>query len=402
MESSDLEIKETQAKLTTSPVLQTIVSDKAYGASLLRVASSFRFVLDDTRVEDVAREFQQATDLSALGVCAMDGQALGIITRQALFAQLGKPFGQEILNKKAIGSIVEKVPSFDQHANLFHVAEQIQSQIDRSAIFYFLLTAGGGKFAGIFSSKDILAYLSLITQEDITLAGQLQERLVPRQARLAHDKWVAEAFSQSAKGLGGDFYHIHELPDGRLFLALGDVSGKGAAASILTSLLWGVLEFYDYRKGLKTLIQQLNEALIRTFHLEKYLTAVFLIVDWRRHEVVIADMGHGHNWIIRGGRARPLRFPCMNLPLGIDQALSPQLYRFHIRPGDFLLFYTDGLTEQVNPAGEEWGEERLLAHLLGSLQQNAEVTPRLLEAVETFQAGVPRLDDMTWLQLTVK
>ncbi len=402
MEPSEVELTEAKATFTSSPVLQTIVSDKAYGASLLRVASSFRFVFDDTRVEDVAHEFQQVPDLLALGICAADGKALGLITRQALFAQLGKPFGQEILNKKPIGSLVESAPAFDQHDNLFHVVEQLQSQMDRASIYYFLLTSTGGKFAGIFSSKDILSYLSRITQEDITLAGQLQERLVPRQARYDHEKWQAEAFSQSAKGLGGDFYHIHELPDGRLFLALGDVSGKGAAASILTSLLWGVLEFYDYRKGLKTLIQQLNEALIRTFHLEKYLTAVFLLVDWRRHEVVIADMGHGHNWIIRGGRPRPLRFPSMNLPLGIDQALSPQLYRFHVRPGDFLLFYTDGLTEQVNPAGEEWGEERLLTHLLESLNQGTDIIPRLLKAVENFQAGVPRLDDMTWLQLAVK
>src|SRR6185369_14741718 len=153
--------------------------------------------------------------------------------------------------------------------------------------------------------------------------------------------------------------------------ALGDVSGKGVAASVLTSLLWGVLQFYDYRKGLKRLLAQVNEALIRTFHLEKYLTGVFTIFDPVTRELTLADMGHGHSWLVRGGKARPLRFQGpsgasgMNLPLGIDLGLEPQVYRLKLRPGDLLCLYTDGLTEQESPAGQEFSETTVV-HLATS------------------------------------
>ncbi|NNM66601.1 MAG: SpoIIE family protein phosphatase [Spirochaetales bacterium] len=380
-----------------SAVLRTVRSEKVYGASLLRVASCFRFVNSSTLVAEVARVFQQETELDVVGVCFENGQVLGLVTRSHLFGLLGRPFGQEVLGKKKIEEFSEKAQTFDQHANLFQVAEQIQPLIQRTNVHYFLLSTLEGHFAGIFSSKDLLLYLSQITQEDIQLAGILQERLVKGRESWDWETVNIQALSQSAKGLGGDFYHVVAIPDGRIFFTLGDVSGKGAAASILTSLLWGVLEFYDYRKGLKTLIHQLNTALIRTFHLEKYLTGIFGIYDPRRREVVYSDMGHGHALIVRNGKPRALRFPNMNLPLGIDQGLSPQIYRFHVQSDDLLCFYTDGLTEQVNERGEEWGEASLLSLLKKT--DPAEVPDRVVERLNAHQGAVPRLDDVTWLQL---
>ena len=382
-----------------SEVLRTVRSEKVYGASLLRVASCFRFVSSASLVVEVARVFQQEPELDVVGVCFENGQVLGLVTRSHLFGLLGRPFGQEILGKKKIEEVAEKVQIFDQHANLFQVAEQIQPLIQRINVHYFLLSTLEGHFAGIFSSKDLLLYLSQITQEDIQLAGILQERLVKGRKTWDWETVKIQALSQSAKGLGGDFYHVVAIPDGRIFFTLGDVSGKGAAASILTSLLWGVLEFYDYRKGLKTLIHQLNTALIRTFHLEKYLTGIFGIYDPRRHEIVYSDMGHGHALIVRKGKPRALRFPNMNLPLGIDQGLSPQIYRFYVKEDDLLCFYTDGLTEQVNEKGEEWGESSLLSLL--KTTDPAELPDRVVESLNAHQGAVPRLDDVTWLQLNV-
>jgi sigma-B regulation protein RsbU (phosphoserine phosphatase) len=382
-----------------SEVLRTVRSEKVYGASLLRVASCFRFVSGSSLVVEVARVFQHETELDVVGVCLEDGGILGLVTRAHLFGLLGRPFGQEILGKKKIEEVAEKAQAFDQHANLFQVAEQIQSLIQRSNVRYFLLSTLEGHFAGIFSSKDLLLYLSQITQEDIQLAGILQDRLVKPRETWDWETVTIQALSQSAKGLGGDFYHVVAIHDGRIFFTLGDVSGKGAAASILTSLLWGVLEFYDYRKGLKTLILQLNTALIRTFHLEKYLTGIFGIYDPHRQEVVYSDMGHGHAMIVRNGKPRTLRFPNMNLPLGIDQGLSPQIYRFHVKKGDLLCFYTDGLTEQVNERGEEWGEASLLPLL--KTTNPAEVPDRVVKSLNAHQGAVPRLDDVTWLQLNI-
>jgi len=392
----------------TGPQLVSVRPERVFGSSLLRVAETFEFVPGSQRVTELAQLFQNHPDQMAVGICDENDKALGLVTRVHLFNLLGKPFGREVLSRKPVSEIVEKVESFDMNSNLFQTAEKLHESMDRSVLQYYLLCDSEGTFRGIFSSKDLLSYLSKITQEDIHLASLLQERLVKGRLSQQADGWSVEAFSQSAKGLGGDLYHVMPLPDGRLFLALGDVSGKGVAASVLTSLLWGVLQFYDYRKGLKRLLAQVNEALIRTFHLEKYLTGIFLLFDPKTKELTLADMGHGHSWLIRGGKARPLRFSGpsgasgMNLPLGIDLELSPQVFRTRLQTGDLLCLYTDGLTEQENEEGKEFGEAAVV-HQACRLWQTPEAIPdALVKKLAKHQGTIPRLDDVTWLQLRVE
>jgi sigma-B regulation protein RsbU (phosphoserine phosphatase) len=388
--------------------VRSIRPEKVYGSSLLRVAEIFEYVSASEKVTALAEVFQGRADLMAVGICDAEGRALGLMTRVNLFNQLGKPFGREVHGRKAVGELVETVEAFNMNANLFQAAETLQASMDRSILHYYLLTDDEGGFRGIFSSKDLLAYLSKITQEDIHLAGQLQERLVKNRLTQQGTGWTVDAFNQSAKGLGGDFYHVMPLPDGKLFVSVGDVSGKGVAASILTSLLWGVLQFYDYRKGLKKLLAQVNEALIRTFHLEKYLTGIFLIYDPATHHLTLADMGHGHSWLVRKGKARPLRFPGptgasgMNLPLGIDLGLDPQVFRLTLQPGDLICMYTDGLTEQENTAGEEFGEERVMSTACRLWETPQDIPNVMADRLAVHQGPVPRLDDVTWLQLRVE
>jgi sigma-B regulation protein RsbU (phosphoserine phosphatase) len=366
----------------------------------LRVATLFEAVPDTTKVGDLAVLFQKA-DREAVGVIDAEGKALGLVSREHLFRLLGKRFGVEVLSRKSVMEVLVQVSAFDHNANLFTVAERLGAELDRHEVQFYLLTDTQGAFRGIFTSKDLLTWLSRMTQEDIALAAQLQERLVPGRSSDSGEGWFVQAFSQSAKGLGGDFYHVIPLSRDKVFVTLGDVSGKGVAASVLTSLLWGVLKFYDFRKGLKKLLLQVNEALIHTFHLEKYLTGVFLTYDAQTRELTLADMGHGHSFLVREGRYRPLRFPNMNLPLGIDLGLSPTLYRIILRPGDLVCLYTDGLTEQVDATGEELGDLRLCKSV-ASFRGNPQALPEaLLALLADHQGSVPRLDDVSWLQLLV-
>lgn len=392
--------------MTAQPAqLATVKPERIYGSSLLRVAETFEYIRSSEKVTVLAELFQANPDQMAVGVCDETGRALGLVTRVHLFNLLGKPYGREVLNRKPILDVAEMVEAFDMNSNLFQTAEHLQTSMDRSVVQYYLLADSEGFYRGIFSSKDLLAYLSRITQEDIQLAGQLQERLVKGRLSEAGPGWAIEAFSQSAKGLGGDFYHVMPLADGRVFVAMGDVSGKGVAASVLTSLLWGVLQFYDYRKGLKRLLAQVNEALIRTFHLEKYLTGVFLLFDPVTRDLTLADMGHGHSWLVRGRKARPLRFTGpsgasgMNLPLGIDLGLEPQVYRLKLHAGDLVCLYTDGLTEQENEAGEEFGEPAVVRLACRHGDAPSGLPEALMQQLKRHQGPVPRLDDVTWLQL---
>ena len=164
--------------MITTPTLHLTRPEKIYGSSLLRVAEAFEWVFEDFRVTDLAEAFQAQDDRMVVGVCDAQGRAQGIVSRVHLFNLLGKPFGREILSRKPVAEICQSVETFDMNTNLFQAAERLQSSIDRTSLHHYLLTDSEGHFRGIFSSKDLLAYLSKITQEDIHLAAQLQERLV--------------------------------------------------------------------------------------------------------------------------------------------------------------------------------------------------------------------------------
>jgi sigma-B regulation protein RsbU (phosphoserine phosphatase) len=100
------------------------------------------------------------------------------------------------------------------------------------------------------------------------------------------------SYSKAQKGVGGDFIYHRTLAKDRQFVALCDVSGKGVAASMVTTLLWGIMETYDFTRGLKAFLRDLNQAVIKAFHLEKYLTGLFLVYNPKTQQVKIADMGH--------------------------------------------------------------------------------------------------------------
>ncbi|MFW6362446.1 MAG: PP2C family protein-serine/threonine phosphatase [Spirochaeta sp.] len=384
----------------TQDVFRRIPSEQVHGSSILRVASQFVYVGIDDNIETIADGFSRHVEVLAVGVVDEDDLLIGVIERGELFHRLGRPFGRDILSRKTAGEVVERVESFYYESNVFSVAELVgRSAGDRERIRYFGLINDRGGFVGLFSSIDILVYLSAITQEDIDMAGVLQERML-QQGTFQESHWCRfMGFSQFAKGMGGDFSYTAALGNGRYFFTLCDVSGKGAAASIITSMLWGMLRVYDWSKGIVQLITEINQAVIQSFHLEKYLTGIFAHYNEQTHELLIADMGHSHVYVLRGERVLHIESERKNLPVGIQLNLEPSLLRVRLKPGDMLAVATDGLLEQENEDGvcreiEQWlqpaigtpGEE-----ICGVLQQN----------FNDFRGGVVQLDDVSVLLMQV-
>jgi sigma-B regulation protein RsbU (phosphoserine phosphatase) len=243
-----------------------------------------------------------------------------------------------------------------------------------------------------------------MTQDDIELAGRLQERLMGGEGvsdTLRPGRGRVEAWSRAAKGVGGDFYFTKELPDGKLFLALCDVSGKGVAASLIVSMVWGMLKMFDYNRGLHELLVGLNEAIVATFHLEKYLTGIFMIYDPPERHLHCADMGHSHAVLFRAGMPRSMKGPQGNLPLGIEATLDPSVCPYQLEAGDVLLIYSDGLTEQENGQGTEFGESRLVSTAAEALACGEHLRDAIPSALDAHRGGTPQQDDMSFLSLFV-
>jgi sigma-B regulation protein RsbU (phosphoserine phosphatase) len=371
-----------------------------YSSSALHAAKYFHYVRDDVGILALADAFQAEESLPAVAIVDAETKVQGIIRKDWLFGLLGKPFGREVLAKSRAAEFIEKVPVFDAHADLFAVAEHMLPDGGE----YCLLLGEGDRFLGLLASQDLSNYLSRMTQDDIELAGRLQERLMGGEgvgdARMPGHGRV-EAWSRPAKGVGGDFYFTKELPDGKLFLALCDVSGKGVAASLIVSMVWGMLKMFDYNRGLRDLLVGLNEAIVATFHLEKYLTGIFMIYDPAGKRLQCADMGHSHAVLFRRGRPRSLKGPQGNIPLGVETALEPAIYPFRLEPSDVLLIYSDGLTEQEDSQGSEFGERRLVATAAEALACGEHLHEAIPSALDAHRKGTPQQDDMSFLSLFV-
>ncbi|MDR2072823.1 MAG: serine/threonine-protein phosphatase, partial [Spirochaetaceae bacterium] len=131
--------------------------------------------------------------------------------------------------------------------------------------------------------------------------------------------------------------------------------------------------------------------------MEKYLTGFFMIYDSRKKILQFADMGHSHSVLLRDTVFHDLEKAKVNLPVGIEPVLKPAIFRLQIRPGDGLLVYTDGITEQDNWGGEEFGDERLLKLALESHTGKTALDTLLAPALKDFRKTTPQRDDMTCL-----
>lgn len=394
--------------MKTLEARETLISQtnpqRRYSNSILNIARYLWYVSESVKVLDVTDELQRYPEIAVFGVVNQDGSYCGIIEREALFSLVGKPFGREVLQRSLIRDLTKRVEPFDARLNFLSVAQQLQRREDEKGVSveinkYFPLVDEQGRFQGIFSRYDLHEYLAAITRNDIELAGMIQDRLLSQQT-LKRDHCSIIGWSRSAKGVGGDFYYMQEINNGMLFATLCDVSGKGVSAALIVSMLWGMLRTYDYKRGLRELLVNINKAIVTTFHLEKYLTGFFLFFDPLQSRLLCADMGHSHVYLIRHNHVKPIKGRLLNLPIGVDESVSPALMGITLQKGDRLFIYTDGITEQVNRSGEEFGEDRLKS-LLSSLSQEERPLNELLpESIDLFSEGVPQQDDMSFLLFT--
>lgn len=375
--------------------------DRIHGSSILKLSGMSASVGIDVRVVDLAEAFAHHSHLGAVGVVDQTGRCRGLVTRTNFLGLLAKPFGREVLARKQVADVLETARSFGMHENIYAVSRELGEHLDEGHNRWFALTGGNGEFRGLFSSRDLVAHLARINQDDIQLASALQERMIRSQETWNGDGWQAMSFCRPALGVGGDFYYYRDLGQGRHFFALGDVSGKGVAASMLTSLLWGILRSWNYALGLKALLDHINRSLLETFQLEKYLTGIFMVYNQHKQELHFADMGHGHGALSRGKRIRTLQPPDLNLPLGIEPKLQPKLYRLQLKPGDLVTLWTDGITEQENAAEGEFGEERLHQLVLAQRKSLAKLPLQVCRTIDDWRGPIPQHDDMTWLQLAM-
>jgi sigma-B regulation protein RsbU (phosphoserine phosphatase) len=194
-------------------------------------------------------------------------------------------------------------------------------------------------------------------EEDLEAARELQRILLPDAAPEIAGLEAAVRL-RPAREISGDIYDIFEQRGGQTVIAMGDVSGKGAAAALYGGLMSGLLRTLAPRRPHPAeLMKALNDALVARKVEARYVTLGVLLWDSATRRIVMANAGALPPMICRGTEILKIRVE--GLPLGLLESREYEEVTFQAEPGDTIVLYSDGIPDHVNAAGTEFGRGRL-------------------------------------------
>lgn len=381
-------------------VLRTCSRERPRGRtqSISSIASCLYYVHRDTLIGDVVEELNTHENVLAIGMVGDDDEALGVIIRRELFNLLGRSFGEDAARDMPVSRIAKVTGIYREDANTITVSGLIAGEMEKPTLRFFLISDLEGKFAGIFSTRDIMMHLAAITRKDIDTAGAIQSRIVPEKTFMSGGRVEAGASTQMALGVGGDFYSIRSFPDDQWFFLTADVSGKGMGASLLTSIAGGFIHMYDFSGGIKQLVKKLNNYIFNTFNAEKFITSVFMYLDGNNGNLSICDMGHSMVYLLRNNRFHNIRSGKTNLPLGIIENIDPRSVLLKLVPDDIVLVVTDGVTEQCDTEKNEYGTKRCAGIIAKNRDESIErIIAILKDDINSFRGDEQQYDDISFM-----
>jgi sigma-B regulation protein RsbU (phosphoserine phosphatase) len=240
-------------------------------------------------------------------------------------------------------------------------------------------------------------------RDDLDTAREIQMQLLPTGAREMPGLDLAAAYVP-ARELGGDFYDFLPYGNGRLGLALGDVSGKGTAAALYGSLAIGTVRelAVDNACDPACMLALLNQRLVGARLASRFIAMLFAVYDAPSRKLTLANAGGPYPLLIRNGEVRAIRLE--GVPLGL---IADTLYdetTVDLQPGDVVLFASDGILESENAEQEEFGPERLTALLSAISPEDSSraIAERILAATDGHSGvGIAPHDDRTLVVLRV-
>jgi sigma-B regulation protein RsbU (phosphoserine phosphatase) len=242
-------------------------------------------------------------------------------------------------------------------------------------------------------------------EDEMASAAFIQQSLLPKEAtinRLRPDVEIA-ARMRPAREVGGDFYDFFLLDDDRIAFAIGDVCGKGTPASLFASIVVTLLRTLGRdRADVATVVNRANLLLCEDNDAAMFATVFFGVLDLRDGVLTYANCGHvAPAHLSRTGHVARLK--TTGAALGIDSSCVARATQTRFEPGDKLILVTDGVTEAMNAAKEEFGEPRFVAVVETGLQEPPrDVVSRLFAAVDAFADGEEQSDDIGCLTIERK
>lgn len=233
-------------------------------------------------------------------------------------------------------------------------------------------------------------------RDELEVARELQEDLLPHNVPPIPGYDFAHSY-RTANEVGGDYYDLTPLPDGRVALLVGDASGHGMAAGLVMAIANATLKTaLDLDPTPERVIRLLNRTLCRTGTNRTFMTVFYALLDPATGEMEYVCAGHPFP-LLRRADGTVEELGCGSLPLGMREPLEICAESVVLEPGDLLLLYTDGLAEALDTQGKEaFGYPRITALTRAGGSPHA-VHERILRAFDSHVGNEPIRDDLTLL-----
>jgi len=232
-------------------------------------------------------------------------------------------------------------------------------------------------------------------EEELNLARNMQQALLPSELPQMEAFDIA-ALNIPSRQVGGDYFDVVSISENRYGIAIADVSGKGAGAALLMANLQASLHaLATVDVTIPDMVARINNLIHQNTALDKFITFFYGELNTRDKTFTFCNAGHNPPYrISESGKVDELMTG--GIILGMMPNMSFETETIILEPGDRVVMFTDGITEAMDPAEEEFGEERVQELVSSQPDVSAQsILESIVAEVETFSSGAPQADDIT-------
>ncbi|HEU5116632.1 MAG TPA: PP2C family protein-serine/threonine phosphatase, partial [Isosphaeraceae bacterium] len=239
-----------------------------------------------------------------------------------------------------------------------------------------------------------------IVERELHVVAEIQRSLLPKTVPPIRNLGLATHY-QTSQWAGGDYYDFFPLPDDQWGILIADVSGHGTPAAVMMAITHTIAHSYPGQPSPPAeLLNHVNDRLsaLYTTSGDTFVTAFYGVYDPAHRRLTYASAGHNPPRLKRcvDGTVASLD-AAGGLPLGLFEGIKYDQTSIDLIPHDQIVFYTDGITEAIDPTGEQFGLTRLDQAIENCSLTADGLMQAILEALEAFTAGMPAADDRTIL-----
>jgi sigma-B regulation protein RsbU (phosphoserine phosphatase) len=245
-----------------------------------------------------------------------------------------------------------------------------------------------------------LTYLEVLEKKqmerELGIAAEIQKKLVPRKLPEMLSTELA-VHSLPARGVSGDYFDIFRLDPKKLIVVVGDVAGKGIPAALVMVMIHSIFHLIvSPKRDIATTLSWINRGLIGQVDIDRYATLSILCYDEETRGIQYSNAAHHPLLIYRSIAQQLEQVDTEGLPIGIDRGSAYQMKTLSLDPGDIAVMYTDGITEAMNPEGEQYSLERLSALVKANSANKAEDLKKMIQKdLDEFTGAAKQHDDQT-------